>query len=128
MLSTSDFRVVAGEPDIIGWKVKASGESSGTVRDLIIDPEATQVRYVDIELPDAAGQLLLPIGYVELDAENKSVGVAGLSRADLAALPGFDGLPLSRVQETELLTSIERALDARNPFLRVDFSGREMVA
>jgi hypothetical protein len=126
MLSTSDFRVVAGEPDIVGWKVKASGESSGTVRDLVIDPEAAQVRYVDIELPD--GQLLLPIGYVELDAENKAVGVAGLSKADLEALPGFDGLPLSRVQETELLTSIERALDARNPFLRVDFSGREMIA
>jgi hypothetical protein len=126
-LSESDFRVVTGEPDIIGWTLAAGGEPSGAVQDLIIDPEATQVRYIDVELPEG-GHRLLPIGYVELDDARKSVVAAGLSAADIRALPGFEGLPLSRVQEIELLDAIERALDARNPFLRVDFSGHQMIA
>ena len=52
----------------------------------------------------------------------------GRNVADLEALPPFEGLPLARAQEILILNEIERALDARNPFLRVDFSGREMVA
>lgn len=121
-----EFQVAPGESDVRGWAFECAGESCGRVRDLIIDPKADQVRYLEVELPDG-GTRLLPIGYVELEPE-KSVLAPGLSTADVHALPSFAGLPLERAQEIALLSEIERALDARNPFLRVDYSGREMAA
>jgi hypothetical protein len=126
-LSRSRYRIASGEPDIVGWSLYGLDGPAGTVRDLIIEPQASQVRYIDLELPEGEHRLL-PIGYVELDDARKAVLAPGLTPADISMLPAFEGLPLSRLQETALLAAIERALDARNPFLRVDFSGREMVA
>ena len=51
----------------------------------------------------------------------------GLNAADLLALPELSAAVPSRADEEELLAAIERALDARNPFLRVDFSERQVA-
>ena len=125
--ASDDYKIAAGEPDIRGWTVLGMDEPAGPVYDLIIDPEAEQVRYVDVALKTGA-HALLPIGYLELDRAQKTVLAPGLTAVDIAVLPSFEGLPLTRAQEIMILNEIERALDARNPFLRVDFSGREMVA
>jgi hypothetical protein len=124
---SEDYKIAAGEPDIRGWNMLAMEEPAGVVHDLIIDPEAEQVRYVVVELKNGA-HALLPIGYLELDRTEKIVLAPGLSAADIEVLPPFEELPLTRAQEIMILNEIERALDARNPFLRVDFSGREMIA
>jgi hypothetical protein len=68
----------------------------------------------------------VPIGYVELNRHEKQVIVPGLTAGDIAALPELRQATPSRNEEEELLATIERALDARNPFLRVDFSHRQM--
>ena len=122
------YRIAEGETDIRGWPViDARSAVAGQATDLLIDVKAEMVRYVVVELP-GNGNRLLPIGYVDLDRVARHVLVLGLTESDLRALPAFDDLPLTRASEDHLLDQIERALDARNPFLRVDFSGREMVA
>jgi hypothetical protein len=125
--ASDDYRIAAGEPDIRGWTLLAMEERGGVVSDLIIDPDAEQVRYVEIELSNDEHRLL-PIGYLELDRSERIVLAPGLTPADISAFPRFEGLPFTRAQEMLILNEIERALDARNPFLRVDFLGREMVA
>ena len=124
LLSASrEFKLASGEPDVRGWPIGASGQPMGTVADLVVDTDALTVRYV-VAGRDA-DQTLLPIGYVNFG--DRIVDVPGLTPADLAALPPFNGLPFSRDDEQRLLDQVERALDARNPFLRVDFSNRRMA-
>jgi hypothetical protein len=127
LTESGDFRLAEGEADIRGWPLLPADAPCGRIRDLIIDGAQEQVRYVELELEDSSARLL-PIGYLELDRERRQVLAPGLAAADIEALPAFAGLPLTRALELALLTELERALDARNPFLRVDFSGREIVA
>lgn len=126
LLSESkEFKLAEGEPDVRGWPVIGSDrETAGTVADLVFDAVALKVRYLVVER--AHDQLLLPIGYVDFD--NGAAHAPGLTAADTAALPKFEGMPITRVTEELLLAEVERALDARNPFLRVDFSNRKMIA
>ena len=120
-------RLRKGRTDVRGWTLECAGESCGRARDAYsIHLIAGQVRYLEVELPDGSARLL-PIGYVELNPAHIALA-PGLTAADLQALPPFAGMPLERAQEMALLSEIERALDARNPFLRVDYSGREMAA
>ena len=123
-LRNSDFRIAQGEPNIHDWIVAgADGSEVGRVEDLIIDPLAERVRYVVIAAPGNRRRAL-PIGYVELATQSQQVVVPGLNAADLLALPELSAAVPTRAEEEKLLAAIERALDARNPFLRVDFSER----
>lgn len=122
------YRVSEGEPDVRGWTLlDGRGASAAEVTDAVIDTAALKVRYVVVKRTD--GQTtLLPIGYVEVRPEAKQVVVPGLIADDLLTLPPFEKLPLSRQQEDALREHIERVLDTRNPFLRVDFSRRQVNA
>jgi hypothetical protein len=123
-----DFRIADGEPDVRGWTlVESRGAAAAEVTDVLIDPAAMKVRYLVVKLANRH-QTILPIGYVEVKAESKQVVVPGLTAEDLLILPAFEKLPLSREQEDGAREHIERALDARNPFLRVDFSQRQVIA
>jgi hypothetical protein len=127
LLARSDYGVARGEPDVVGWTVvDADGSTIGTVEDLVLDPVAKRVRYVVVRQPDS-GRRLLPIGYLELQPESR-LNLPGLLAADVNALPAFKGEAPTRVEEDALRDQIERALDGRNPFLRVDYSGREVIA
>lgn len=127
-LRTSDFRISQGEPNIRDWIVAgADGGEVGRVEDLIIDPQAERVRYVVIAAPENRRQAI-PIGYVELSTQSQQVVVPGLTALDLLSLPELSASVPTRAEEEELLAAIERALDARNPFLRVDFSERQIAA
>lgn len=120
-----DYQIAADQPNVVGFTLlDGQGEDAGVVEDLVIDTQALNARYLLVRT--ATARLLIPVGYVEI--ERSTVRMPGLHGPDLAALPHFDGMPLSRRTEQELLQSIEHALDARNPFLRVDYSDREMVA
>jgi hypothetical protein len=125
-LTTSNYRVASHEPDVLGWNVTDANHALiGTTVDLLFDPQSEQVCYALLELP-GDGRRLLPIGYLEIDESRKALRLPGLMAADVRALPAATDEPPARAQEQDLLDAIERALDARNPFLRIDFSDREI--
>ena len=125
--NSSEFRIAEGESDVRGWQVlDAAGQVIGEIVELIIDTAAEKVRYVVVRTADGA-EKLLPIGYLDLDPARQHVLAPGLTVNDVNALSSLVW-PLRREREGELLAQIERALDARNPFLRVDFSFRDVVA
>jgi uncharacterized protein (TIGR02271 family) len=97
-LSDADYEVAPGEHDVRGWDVcLANDEKIGEVDDLIIDPSAGKVRYVDVELDgDALGlekdrHVLVPIASAQLDTNDEEVVLGGMTRAALLKLPDYDG-------------------------------------
>jgi len=96
-LSDADFDVAPNEPDVRGWDVVlGSDEQVGEVDDLIIDPAAGKVRYLDVELDhEAVGidedrHVLIPITSAELDTDEKEVVLSGMGLAALVKLPEYD--------------------------------------
>lgn len=76
-LSGSDFEIVDGEPNIIGWDVKnGEGTKIGDVDDLLFDPQSRKVRYLLVDLDSNYLNLtdgrtvLIPIGIAELHGED----------------------------------------------------------
>lgn len=96
-LSDADYEVASGEPDVRGWDVVlTTDETIGEVDDLIIDPAAGKVRYLDVELDQETLGLederhaMIPIGSAQLDTDEKEVILAGMSRDALLKLPDYD--------------------------------------
>jgi len=97
-LSDANYDVASGEPDVRGWDVcLGTDEAIGKVKDLIIDPAAAKVRYLDVALDRKAVGLekdrhvLVPIGGAQLDTKEEDVILSGMSRAALLKLPEYDG-------------------------------------
>jgi len=97
-LSDAEYEVAPAEPDVRGWDVcLADDQKIGDVDDLIIDPTAGKVRYLDVDLDSSALQLernrhvLVPIAGAQLDTEEEEVLLAGMSREALLRLPDYDG-------------------------------------
>ncbi len=86
-----DFEVADGHPDVRGWAVRgANGTALGTVQELLVDPAAQQVRYLDAQLTGAVPKrVLLPLRLAALDAETTSVFVPALTEAAVAAYPAY---------------------------------------
>src|SRR5919198_1004642 len=82
-LSDADYEVAPGEPDVRGWNV-------------ILDPSARKVRYLDVELDrktlglERDRHVLVPISTAGIDTKDKHVVVNGLDRAALMKLPEYD--------------------------------------
>jgi sporulation protein YlmC with PRC-barrel domain len=95
-LSHSDFKIVDGEPNIIGWEVRTDLNSDlGEVDDLLFDPESRSVRYLVVELSnDAAGledrKVLIPIGIAQLHESDDEVILPNVTLAQLSALPTYE--------------------------------------
>lgn len=87
----SDFEVADGYPDVRGWAVRgAAGTALGTVRELLVDLAAQQVRYLDAQLTvPGPKRVLLPLRLASLDAETASVFVPALTDAVVAAYPAY---------------------------------------
>ncbi len=111
----SDYRIASGEPDIIGWPLMTDADlPSGTVIDLVVDLDAELVRYVVVDVTDHRGPVLLPIGFLQLDARSASVYAPGLRHDDLATLPRFTMGQIERdVEEVVHDTLHGRLLDRR---------------
>ena len=106
-----DYEVASGDPDPRGWDVKArDGQTVGTVKQLLVDPRAMRVRYLEVELNDGlaasgSGQRVhVPVARARLRDDTDDVivdlGVAGfallgLASMDLDADPG-DGMDHAR--------------------------------
>jgi sporulation protein YlmC with PRC-barrel domain len=75
----SDYEIIDGQPDIIGWTVyDLEKEEIGEVDNLLFDPDSQSVRYLVLDLEGNAygiedKRVLMPIGIAELHVEDKEV-------------------------------------------------------
>jgi sporulation protein YlmC with PRC-barrel domain len=95
------FKIGSGEPDPRGWNVFGSdGERLGTVTQMLVDPAAMKVRYLDVDLLDDLFMLkddrhvLIPLEHVDLKERGNDVWVRGLTAREAARLPGYSGGPV----------------------------------
>jgi len=95
------FELVASDPDPRGWPVRGrDGRAFGTVRELLADPVAQRILYLDVELvpglpgvpaplPHTEQRILLPLAAVNLDTEGSNVFVTALNYDTIHAYPPF---------------------------------------
>lgn len=100
-----NYEVADGNPDPRGWEVRVSDDSRvGEVKELLVDPMAMKVRYLDVQLDsDEEQHVLLPIGIARLDDDGDYVRVEQ-SAADLLGMPRYEpGGELGRAYEDSIL-------------------------
>jgi sporulation protein YlmC with PRC-barrel domain len=94
-LSSSEFEIKDGQPDIIHWNVvNSAAQSLGTVTDLLFDEAEQKVRYLVLNLEGniwkmAAREVLIPIGVAELDAAHDHVILPNITAQQLMVLPDY---------------------------------------
>jgi sporulation protein YlmC with PRC-barrel domain len=103
-----DFRLAKGAPNLRGWSVYGSdNEKVGTVTQMLVDPVAMKVRYIDVDLADDLFGLtddrhvLIPLESVELRERSEDVWVQTATGREIAALPAYLGGPVDPVLEEE---------------------------
>ncbi|MDR6781886.1 dihydrofolate reductase [Pedobacter africanus] len=95
-LSRSNFQIVNGEPDIIGWEVKnETGVYIGEVYELLFEPQTKAVRYLVINLEDngmnlGAKKVMIPLGIAHLHTSDDEVVLPGLHIDQYNALPDYN--------------------------------------
>lgn len=119
-----DRHVVAKEdPDVRGWNiVDKAGSIIGKIDELLVDPKAKKVRYMDVNLDssftmrDHEVHVLVPIGMAKVHPEKDEV-VAGFEKEKLLQCPEILSEVIGRDYEEELLEKIVPAPGkvARNP-------------
>lgn len=92
------FKLQPGAPDPRQWNVFGSdGERLGSVSQLLVDPAALKVRYLDVDLLDDLFLLkddrhvLVPLEHVDLKERGNDVWVRGLTAREVARLPAYTG-------------------------------------
>lgn len=103
-----DFRLSKGSPNLKGWTVYArDNEKVGTVTQMLVDPLAMNVRYIDVDVDDDLFGLaddrhvLVPLEVVELRERSQDVWVPAFTGADIARLPAYLGGPVDALLEQE---------------------------
>src|SRR4051812_32995570 len=94
MSETHDYDVAEDNLYVRGWTVKTSdGQTVGEVADLVIDPSAMKVRYLEVTLSAPGGDqrtgVLVPIEAADLERSGKAVRVYGFTREELGGLPRY---------------------------------------
>jgi hypothetical protein len=96
-----DFEMAPDSPDVRNWTVRGGdGQPLGTVHELLVDPEARQVLYLNVTLeaglpgvppptPHAETRILLPVAAVNIDTEGQSVFITALRRDTVGTYPPF---------------------------------------
>ena len=88
------FEVASDDADVRGWSVKTrDGRAIGEVEELIVDPAAQKVRYLEVDLDREgfglrdARRVSIPVESAEVSQRDHTVLINGLSRDAIAALP-----------------------------------------
>jgi hypothetical protein len=115
------WRVARGEPDVRGWPLLLADDERLEIRDLIIDPAASRVRYVVLGLGEGQTARLLPVGFLQIRREDELVDAPGLGLEDVLALPEYQGGGVSREQEEHLCTILRGRMTGRRRYLLPDF-------
>ncbi len=110
--SLHDHELAEGVPDVRGWKVvDRNGDRIGRVDDLIVDPTAQVVRYIDVDLRDSASpdsdkdyHLLIPVGTARLDDHDDCVHADNLTKDQLGNYPRATRGGINRSYETDVRT------------------------
>jgi len=105
-----NFEIAKNIPDPRGWDVMtADGSRIGKVHELIVDTGALRTRYIDVSLDSKALSLdrerdvLIPIGDAQLDSSADEVVIPSLSARQLADLPEFKHVEITREYEATVL-------------------------
>lgn len=109
----TEFEVADDNPDVRGWTVRGSdGKALGTVFELIVEPDAMKVRYLDVELDsqfeinEYENHILLPIGVASLDAEGDNVFVPVLNTESVLSYPPYTEIQITRDYETAMMQAL----------------------
>lgn len=110
--SLHDHELAEGVPDVRGWKVvDSNGNRIGKVDDLIVDPVAQVVRYIDVDLRDSASpdddkdyHLLIPVGTARLEDDDDVVVAQNLSTDQLDTYPRASRGGINRDYESSVRT------------------------
>jgi photosynthetic reaction center H subunit len=121
------FEVAENDPDVRGWDVVgADGDKLGTVEELIVDPEARKVRYLDIhvinELSSAGGErhLLIPIGAAAVNEKDDNVWIREIDKDTLKRYPIYSGGPVTRDYEHSLREVLRSKQDQDTETMKED--------
>jgi photosynthetic reaction center H subunit len=105
-----EYRVAKGESDIRGWDVVTRDHKRiGEVHELIVDPAAMKVRYLDIALDKNLLEtrdrthILVPIAGATLDDDDNRVYVDNVSMSQIESMPPYDHRPITRDYENLLM-------------------------
>lgn len=136
----SDYKVASKDPDVRGWKVKdADGRTVGKVDDLIVHKKGERVVYVDIDVDaelidvghdpfqnqekegvreyinkDGENHLIVPIGMVVIDEENKMIRSDGIDHKTFRNTKRFSkGQEIDRQYEVTVYNSYVPQSDLR---------------
>ena len=113
------YRIADGEPNITGWDVMGDhGSRIGIITDVIIDPDAEQVRYVVLKRETDDVEVAVPVGYA--DVLDKQLALPFTSN-DLDELPPAPEEELTRAEEAMLRVALDRALSGERRYVRPDF-------
>lgn len=92
------FKLEPGAPDLRSWNVFGSdGERVGVVSQLLVDPAAMKVRYVDVDVLEDLFALrddrhvLVPLEVVDLKERGNDAWVRRLTAREVARLPAYTG-------------------------------------
>ncbi|GAB3858654.1 hypothetical protein GCM10028822_33940 [Hymenobacter terrigena] len=118
----TDFEVADDNPDVRGWTVRGSdGQALGTVFELIVEPEAMKVRYLDVELDprfninEHESHILLPIGAAALDEDGDNVFVSALNAESVLNYPHYVDIQITREYEEAMLRALGKEPATANP-------------
>ncbi|TCC88066.1 PRC-barrel domain containing protein [Pedobacter frigiditerrae] len=95
-LNGSDYQIVDGEPNIIGWEVKSEANAYlGKIKDLLFDPQTNAVRYLIIDLTHNGMNLedkkvMIPIGIANLHVSADEVTLPNVHMEQFNALPAYE--------------------------------------
>lgn len=107
--------------DIRSWKVKDSNdEEVGIITDVVVDPSQKTVRYIDMAMHTSEGDnknLIIPIGHVSLEMDNRAVKLPDLSKEELRKLPVYDDTPVSRAYEVAVRKRLQPDFNEEDPGL-----------
>jgi photosynthetic reaction center H subunit len=98
MRVATEFNVEERDPDPRGVPViGADGKQGGVIKDIWVDRSEPQIRYLEVEVPVAAGtrRVLLPINFARISAEAVKVqSILGRQFADVPGLRNPDQITL----------------------------------
>ena len=131
----SDYKVASDDPDVTNWHVRdADNRVIGKVDNLLVNTQAQGVVYLDVEVDktiidakydpygrpenkdirefvnkDGENHVIIPIGMVNLDLDNKTVVATGINHRTFAETKRFNSQnPINREYENAVLDSYNR--------------------
>lgn len=120
------FTLGASQRDVRGWPVHASdARRVGRVAALFVDVHAKRVRYLGVELAEAAagrsggGHVLVPVGAARRVDERGLVALDALTARQLAEAPRLALRPVTRADEEATLAAY--GLATTPPVPSIDF-------